>query len=89
MWTALAARLRGQARAEVLTVAAFNYYIARDAVRAASPSTTSPTPPPPHELPLPNLADLLSAALRAGLEPEKLRQIIPSRDRTPLPGTDL
>lgn len=33
MWTRLAAQLRGSARAHVLTVAAFNYYLAGDAVR--------------------------------------------------------
>ena len=89
MWTALAARLRGQARADVLTVAAFNYYIARDAVRAGIAIDHVADAANAAELPLPNLADLLSAALRAGLEPEKLRMIIPTRDRTPLPGSDL
>jgi hypothetical protein len=33
MWTRLAAQLRESARAHVLTVAAFNYYLAGDAVR--------------------------------------------------------
>jgi hypothetical protein len=89
MWTALAAQLRGHSRAEVLTVAAFNYYIARDAVRAGIAIDHIAAAAATAEQPLPNLADLLSAALRAGLEPEKLRQIIPTRDRTPLPGSDL
>jgi hypothetical protein len=88
-WTALAARLRGQARAEVLTVAAFNYYIARDAVRAGIAIDHAANAAAAANLPLPNLADLLSAALRAGLEPKKLREIIPTRDRAPLPGTNL
>ena len=35
------------------------------------------------------LAELLSAALRAAMDPAKLRMIIPSPDRTPIPGTDL
>ena len=51
MWTTLAAQLRGQARAEILTVAAFNYYLAGDGSAPASPSTTSPTPPPPRTCP--------------------------------------
>jgi hypothetical protein len=35
------------------------------------------------------LAELLNAALRAAMDPTKLRMIVPSRDRTPIPGTDL
>lgn len=89
IWTALAAQLRGQARAEVLTVAAFNYYIAGDGVRAGIAIDHVADAADEAEQPLPTLADLLSAALRAGLEPDKIRQIIPTRDRTPLPGSDL
>lgn len=89
MWTALAAQLRGRARAEVLTVAAFAYYVARDAVRAGIAIDHAAGAAAEAEQPLPSLADLLSAALRAGLDPEKLRQIVPGRDRTPLPGSDL
>jgi hypothetical protein len=89
IWTALAAQLRGQDRAEVLTIAAFNYYIARDAVRAGIAIDHVADAAQDAELDLPNLADLLSAALRAGLEPEKIRAIIPTRDRKPLPGSDL
>jgi Domain of unknown function (DUF4192) len=88
-WNALAAQLRGQARAEVLTVAAFNFYIARDAVRAGIAIDHVADAADTADLPLPTLADLLSAALRAGVQPEKLRQIIPTRDRAPLPGSDL
>ena len=89
IWTALAAQLRGQARAEVLTVAAFNYYIDRDTIRAGIAIDHVADTVADDDLPLPNLADLLSAALRAGLEPEKVRAIIPTRERKPLPGSDL
>jgi hypothetical protein len=88
-WTALAAQLRGQARAEVLTIAAFNYYISGDGVRAGTAIDHVADTVEAAELPLPTLADLLNAALLAGLEPEKIRLIIPTRERTPLPGSDL
>lgn len=89
MWTTLAAQLRGRARAEVLTVAAFNYYIARDGVRAGIAVDHAAAAATEAQQPTPNLAGLLDAALHAGLDPEKIRQIIPTRERTPLPGSDL
>jgi Domain of unknown function (DUF4192) len=89
MWTALAAQLRGHARAHVLTVAAFNYYLAGDPIRAGIAIDHVDDAVTAAHLPMPNLADLLSAALRAGLEPAKLREIIPTREQAPIPGTDL
>jgi hypothetical protein len=88
-WTAQAAQLRGQARTEVLTIAAFNYYISGDGVRAGVAIDHIADTAEAAELPLPTLADLLNAALLAGLEPEKIRLIIPTRERTALPGCDL
>ena len=89
MWTALAAQLRGQARTEILTVAAFNYYLAGDGVRAGIAVDHIADAADAVEIPMPTLADLLNAALRAAMDPAKLRMIIPSSDRTPIPGTDL
>jgi hypothetical protein len=89
IWTTLAAELRGQARTEVLTVAAFNHYISGDGVRAGIAIDHVADTAVAAKLPLPTLADLLSAALRAGLEPQKIRAIIPTRERAPLPGSDL
>jgi hypothetical protein len=89
MWTALAARLRGHARAHVLTVAAFNYYLAGEAVRAGIAIDHVEDAVTTAHLPMPNLADLLSAALRAGFEPAKLHTIVPTREQAPIPGTDL
>jgi hypothetical protein len=88
-WTALAAQLRGHARAHVLTVAAFNYYLAGDAVRAGMAIDHVVDAVTAAHLPTPNLVDLLSAALRAGMEPTKLRAIVPTREQAPIPGTDL
>lgn len=89
MWTALAAQLRGQARAEILTVAAFNYYLAGDGIRAGIAIDHIADAAAAAHLPMTTLAELLSAALRAAMDPAKLRMIVPSRDRTPIPGTDL
>jgi hypothetical protein len=89
MWTALAAQLRGHARAHVLTVAAFNYYLAADAVRAGIAIDHIADTVTAAHLPMPNLADLLNAALRAGMNPAKLHQIVPTREQAPIPGTDL
>ncbi|SBS77480.1 conserved hypothetical protein [uncultured Mycobacterium sp.] len=88
-WTTLAAQLRGQARAEILTIAAFNYYIGGDGVRAGVAIDHAADTAEAAELPLPTLADLLNAALLAGIEPEKIRMIIPTREHTPLPGSGL
>lgn len=89
MWTALAAQLRGQARTEILTVAAFNYYLAGDGIRAGIAIDHIADAAAAAHLPMTTLAELLNAALRAAMDPTKLRMIVPSRDRTPIPGTDL
>lgn len=65
MWTRLAAQLRGSARAHVLTVAAFNYYLAGDAVRVGMAIDHAQDAVTAAGLHLPNLAELLSAAVRA------------------------
>ena len=89
MWTTLAAQLRGQARAEILTVAAFNYYLAGDGIRAGMRHDHIADAAAAAHLPMTTLAELLNAALRAAMDPAKLRMIIPNRQRTPIPGTDL
>lgn len=63
MWTRLAAQLRGSARAHVLTVAAFNYYLAGDAVRVGMAIDHAQDAVTAAGLHLPNLAELLSAAV--------------------------
>ena len=65
MRTRLAAQLRGSARAHVLTVAAFNYYLAGDAVRVGMAIDHAQDAVTAAGLHLPNLVELLSAAVRA------------------------
>jgi hypothetical protein len=65
MWTRLAAQLRGSARAHVLTVAASNYYLAGDAVRVGMAIDHAQDAVTAAGLHLTNLAELLSAAVRA------------------------
>jgi hypothetical protein len=38
---------------------------------------------------LPRLAEMVQTALQNGLPPDKIRGVIPSREKTPIPGTDL
>jgi hypothetical protein len=38
---------------------------------------------------LPRLAAMVQAALQSGLPPARMRGVIPSREKTPIPGTDL
>lgn len=84
--THIAGALRGAARAQALTIAAFFSYLANqgpatgiaiDAARAAAADAGVPTP---------SFADLLDRALRAGMEPEQLRDLVPDaefvRERT-------
>lgn len=84
--THIAGALRGAARAQALTITAFFSYLANhgpatgiaiDAARAAAADAGIPTP---------SFADLLDRALRAGMEPEQLRNLVPDaefvRERT-------
>jgi hypothetical protein len=38
---------------------------------------------------MPTLAVMLATALQNGLPPSTIRRVIPSREKTPIPGTDL
>ena len=38
---------------------------------------------------LPRLAELIYTALEAGMPPSRIRAVIPTRDKTPIPGTTL
>ncbi|MBY6412884.1 DUF4192 domain-containing protein [Rhodococcus sp. BP-252] len=78
--THIAGALRGTARAQALTIAAFFAYLANhgpaagiaiDAARAAAASADVETP---------SFAVLIDRALRVGMEPEQLRALIPNAD---------
>lgn len=88
LWTHIARRLRGAPRAEALTVAAACLCLTGDTVRAGialdaafDEAHTSHTAEPP-------LAGLLSAALRAGLSPEKISQALIAATEPRTPDTD-
>lgn len=75
LWTHIGRRLRGQPRAQALTIAAVCYCLLGDAIRAGIATNSAldeaqatQTPPPP-------LALMLLAALRSGIPPEQIRNI--------------
>jgi hypothetical protein len=82
LWTHIARRLRGQPRAEALTIAAAAYCLLGDTIRAGIALDEAQTA----HAPAPRLALLLLAALRAGLPPEEIQRVIV--DSAPQPGRD-
>jgi len=76
LWTHIARRLRGQPRAEALTVAAVCFCLLGDTVRAGIATDTALDEADTTHTPAPRLAVLLLAALQAGMPPAKIREII-------------
>lgn len=76
LWTHIGRRLRGQPRAEALTVAAACLVLARDTVRAGIAIDAAVDEAEASHTPTPKLALMLSAALRAGIEPTVLCQTL-------------
>jgi hypothetical protein len=89
LWTHIAAQHRGSARAELLTMAAVCYYAGEDTVRAGMALTHAVAAVREADTVLPRLAVLVQTALQNGLPPAGIRGVIPSRETTPIPGTDL
>jgi hypothetical protein len=89
LWTHIAAQHRGSARAELLTMAAVCYYTGEDTVRAGMALTHAAAAVREADTALPRLAVLVQTALQNGLPPAHIRGVIPSRETTPIPGTDL
>jgi Domain of unknown function (DUF4192) len=89
VWTHIAAHHRGRTRAELLTMAAISYYCADDTLRAALALTYAAAATQDDNSELPNLANMLQAALRTGMPPSRIRSLIPTRDTSPIPGTTL
>ena len=89
LWTCIAAQHRGLPRARLLVMAAAAYYCASDTVRAGTALDYAEKAAAAAQLPLPEIARLLSAAIRAGLPPSAFIKLIPTRDRSPIPGTNL
>ena len=89
LWTHIAAQHRGRTRVELLTMAAIAYYAGEDTVRAGMALTYAGEATRDDDSTLPHLAAMIYAALQAGMPPTKIRAVIPTRDKTPIPGTDL
>jgi hypothetical protein len=89
VWTHIAAQHRGRTRAELLTMAAIVYYAGEDTVRAGMALTHAAAAAREADTALPRLAEMVQTALQNGLPPDKIRGVIPSREKTPIPGTDL
>lgn len=73
LWTRLANQLTGQARIEMLTLAAANYYMSRDAVRAGIALELAGVEAEADDLTFPSLAILLDTALQSGASPDDIR----------------
>ena len=86
LWTHIARRLRGQPRAEALTIAAAAYCLLGDTIRAGIAIDTALDEAAADLAPAPRLAMLLLAALRAGLPPQQIRRVL--IDSAPQPGHD-
>ena len=89
LWTHIAAQHRGRTRVELLTMAAVAYYAGEDTVRAGMALTRAGEATRDDNSALPRLAALICVALQAGMPPSKIRGVIPTREKTPIPGTDL
>jgi hypothetical protein len=89
VWTQIAAQHRGRDRAELLTMAAIAYYAGEDTVRAGMALTHAVAASRDASTTLPRLAVMVQTALQSGLPPARIRGVIPSREKTPIPGTDL
>jgi hypothetical protein len=73
LWTTIANQLSGEARIQALTIAAAQYYISSDAVRAGIALEIADEDATAAEVAYPTLAVLLSTALQAGLSPREIR----------------
>lgn len=76
LWTHIGRRLRGQPRAEALTIAAACYCLIEDSVRAAIAARVALDEAEVTKTPPPRLALMLLTALRSGIPPEELRSAL-------------
>ena len=72
LWTHIARQLRGQPRAEALTIAAVCYCFLGDSIRAAIATDAAIDEADATETPVPALAAMLLSALRAGVPPAQI-----------------
>ncbi|KPN44937.1 hypothetical protein AN931_25675 [Mycobacterium intracellulare subsp. chimaera] len=76
LWTHIARRLRGQPRAEALTIAAACYCLLADTVRAGIAAQAAVDEAHTSQSTPPRLALMLLAALHSGIPPEKIRRAL-------------
>jgi Domain of unknown function (DUF4192) len=89
VWTRIAAHHRGRTRAELLAMAALAYYAGDDTLRAGRALSHAGAAARNAHAPLPTLAVMLQTALQNGLPAVRIRGVIPSREKAPIPGTEL
>lgn len=87
LWTTVARHLRGAARMEALTLAAITHYGAGDAVRAGIALDAARDTAIESHQPLGELTQLLHGAIRAGISPQQIRDMI-ANITTPPPPAD-
>ena len=76
LWTHIARRLRGQPRAEALTIAAACYCFLDDSVRAGIAADAALNEAQATQTPPPRLALMLLTALRSGIPPQQISRAI-------------
>jgi len=76
LWTHIARRLRGQPRAEALTIAAACYCFLDDSVRAGIAADAALNEAQATHTPPPRLALMLLTALRSGIPPQQISRAI-------------
>lgn len=76
LWTHIARRLRGQPRAQALTIAAACYCFLGDTIRAGIAAQAALTEAETTQTPPPRLALMLLTALHSGIAPEQIRRAV-------------
>jgi uncharacterized protein DUF4192 len=85
LWTTIAAQLRGTPRVEALVLAGINHYAAGDAIRAGIALEAARDRAIETGCRYSQLAQLMHGAVRAGIPPQQIRDIIASIENTPPP----
>jgi hypothetical protein len=83
LWTTIAAMLRAAPRVEALVLASITHYAAGDAIRAGIALDAARHTAIESGCRFSQLAQLMHGAVRAGIPPEQIRDIIASIDTTP------
>jgi hypothetical protein len=73
----------------LLTMAAVSYYCGEDTVRTGMALGHAAAAIADDDSTLPQLAGIIHSALETGIPPSRIRSVIPTRDKAPIPGTTL